>query len=73
MAKVRHGLVQLTLDVPDDDLLLDWANPPHKPLAGQVLFYAMQGGQVLETLSWEAGQCVGYQEEFAQGSLDEGA
>jgi hypothetical protein len=73
VAKVRHGLVQLTLDVPDDDLLLDWANTPYKPLAGQVLFYAVKAGQVLETLFWEAGQCVGYQEEFTQGSLDEGA
>lgn len=34
---------------------------------------AVKAGQVLETLSWEAGQCVGYQKEFAQGSLDEGA
>lgn len=62
VAKVRHGLVRLTLDVPDDDLLLDWANTPHKLLAGQVLFCSAQGGPVLETLAWEAGQCVGYQE-----------
>lgn len=73
VAKVRHGLVRLTLDVPDDDLLLDWANTPHKLLAGQVLFCSAQGGPVLETLAWEAGQCVGYQEEFASGDQSQGA
>ncbi len=72
-AKVRHGLVRLTLDVPDDDLLLAWANTPHKLLAGQVLFYSAQGGPVLETLAWDAGQCVGYQEEFASGDQRQGA
>jgi hypothetical protein len=36
------GLVQLTLDVPTDDFLLDWAATPNKPLAGQVVFLATQ-------------------------------
>jgi hypothetical protein len=66
-AKVHHGLVRLTLDVPDDDKLLDWAHTPYKPLAGRVSFYDAKGGPVLETLAWEAGQCVGYQEEFSSG------
>ena len=72
-AKVRHGLVRLTLDVPDDDVLLDWAATPHKPLAGRVIFRNAQGGAALETLAWENGQCVGYQEAFASGDIDAGA
>ncbi|WP_052732399.1 type VI secretion system tube protein TssD [Hymenobacter terrenus] len=73
VAKVRPGLVELTLDVPDDERLLAWANTPYKPLPGQVVFFDGQGGAALETLSWEAGQCVGYREEFESGSLTEGA
>ncbi|MGI4735330.1 MAG: type VI secretion system tube protein TssD [Janthinobacterium lividum] len=72
-AKVRHGLVHLTLDVPDDDALLGWAATPHKPLAGQVLFFDGKSGPVLEALAWEAGECVGYQEVFVAGSLSAGA
>lgn len=72
-AKVRHGLVHLTLDVPDDEVLLDWANTAHKPLAGRVIFRNAQGGAALETLSWETGECVGYQEEFLSGSVSAGA
>jgi Hemolysin coregulated protein Hcp (TssD) len=72
-AKVRHGLVRLTLDVPDGDELLSWAATPFKPLAGRVIFRSAQGGAALETLSWEDGQCVGYQEEFLSGSVHEGA
>jgi hypothetical protein len=73
MARVRTGLVHLTLDVPPDDVLLDWAATPNKPLAGQVVFLAAQGGSAVETLGWEAGQCVGYQEEFAAGDQGAGA
>ncbi len=73
VAKVRHGRVQLTLDVPDDDVLLAWAAAPHKPLAGCVVFYQDQARQALETLSWEAGHCVGYQEEFVSGDVLAGA
>jgi hypothetical protein len=73
VARVRHGLVQLTLDVPHEEVLLDWAATPHKSLAGQVVFYASQGGSALETLAWEEGYCVGYQEEFASGDLTQGA
>ena len=73
VAKVRHGLVHLTLDVPDDDKLLDWAHTPYKPLAGRVSFYDAKGGPVLETLAWEEGQCVAYQEEFSSGDQSQGA
>jgi len=73
VTKVRHGLVQLTLNVPDDDFLLDWANSPFKPLSGQVVFYNAKEGPVLETLAWEEGQCVGYQENFEHGNATQGA
>jgi hypothetical protein len=72
-AKVRHGLLRLTLDVPDDSVLLDWAATAYKPLAGRVIFRSAWGGAALETLAWEDGQCVGYQEEFLRGSVNEGA
>ncbi|WP_375418567.1 type VI secretion system tube protein TssD [uncultured Hymenobacter sp.] len=72
-AKVRHGLVQLLLDVPDDDFLPDWANTPYKPLPGRVVFYETQGRTARETLSWEAGNCVGYREDFQSGSIEDGA
>ena len=54
-------------------VLLDWAATPYKPLAGLVVFRSAQGGTVLETLAWEEGQCVGYQEEFLSGSVTDGA
>jgi len=72
-AKVRHGRVRLTLDVPEGDELLSWAAAPFKPLAGRVVFRSAQGGAALETLRWEDGQCVGYREEFLHGSVHEGA
>ena len=72
-ARVRTGLVYLILDVTLDDFLLGWAATPNKPLAGQVVFLAAQGGSALETLGWETGQCVGYQEEFAAGDQEAGA
>lgn len=72
-AKVRHGLLHLTLDVPNDALLLDWAATAHKPLNGRIIFRNAQGGVALETLAWEGGQCVGYQEAFLSGSVNEGA
>lgn len=73
VAKVRHGMVRLTLDVPQDELLLSWAAAAYKPLAGRIVFRDAKGGAALETLSWEEGQCVGYQEEFVSGDVDQGA
>jgi len=70
---VRHGLVHLTLNVPDDATLLDWAATSYKPLPGQVVFYNAPGGSALETLTWTEGHCVGYREQFEQGNLTLGA
>ena len=72
-AKVRHGLLHLTLDVPEDDQLLDWANTVHKPLAGHVTFFEDDRRTARETLSFAAGQCVSYQETFVAGDGQAGA
>jgi hypothetical protein len=70
-AQVRHGLLHLVLNVPDDDQLLNWANTPHQELAGHVTFFASEQAQ--ETVSFAAGQCVGYQETFVAGRDQDGA
>jgi hypothetical protein len=73
LAKVRPGRVELLLDVPHDEVLLNWASTPHKPLAGHVVFLNAQGGVPHESVAWEAGQCVGYREEFEMGSIATGS
>jgi hypothetical protein len=60
VAKVRHGQLHLTLDVPHDDQLLNWANTPHKLLAGHVTFFDTGRRTARETVSFAAGQCVRY-------------
>jgi hypothetical protein len=72
-AKVRHGLLHLTLDVPENDQILDWANTVHKPLAGHVTFFEDDRRTARETLSFAAGQCVSYQESFVAGDRQAGA
>ena len=62
---MRHGLLYLTLDVPTDDQLLDWATTAYKPLAGHVTFFQTDRQTARETVSFQAGQCVGYQETLA--------
>ena len=64
---MRHGLLHLTLDVPTDDQLLDWANTVHKPLSGHVTFFEDDRRTARETVSFAAGQCVSYQESFVAG------
>jgi hypothetical protein len=72
-AKVRHGLLHLTLDVPDTDLLLAWAHTAHKPLGGHVTFFEPDQRTARETLSFAAGQCVSYHETFVAGNGEAGA
>ena len=68
-AKVRHGPLQVLVDVPETDLLLAWTAAPFKPLAGQVVFYNdAQARQPRESISFAAGQCVGYEEDFDAGT-----
>ncbi len=72
-AKVRHNLLHLTVDVPDGDELLQWAATPHKPLAGEVVFYSATQLVALETIAFAAGECVGYHEVFESGANGDGA
>lgn len=71
--KVRHGLVYLLLDVPAGDVLLGWAAAAHKPLVGHVTFFETTGRPARDTLSFAAGECVGYHEHFLSGDLPAGA
>ena len=72
-ARVRHEPLHLLLDVPDDDALLHWASTPHKPQAGQVVFYETARRIARETLAFAAGECVGYAEAFDAGDAGDGA
>jgi hypothetical protein len=71
-AKVRHGLLHLTLDVPTDNQLLGWAQAAHKPLAGHVTFFETNQRTARETVRFAAGQCVGYDEVFESGAAGDG-
>jgi hypothetical protein len=66
--RVRHGLLELVLDVPEGDQLLMWAAKPHYPLDGHVSFFQVNGLIASETVSFKAGQCIGYQEVFEAGA-----
>ena len=66
--RVRHGLLELVLDVPDGDQLLVWAATAHYPLDGHVSFFQVNGLMASETVSFKAGQCIGYQEVFEAGA-----
>jgi hypothetical protein len=72
-AKVRHDLLHLTVDVPDNDDLLHWAATAHKPQAGEVVFYNPTQLVALETIAFTAGECVGYQEVFESGVGGDGS
>jgi hypothetical protein len=71
--KVRHGLLHLTLDVPDGDQLLTWANTPTKALAGHITFFETSQLTARETVGFATGYCVGYDETFASGDGTSGA
>lgn len=66
--RMRHGLLELVLDVPAGDQLLVWAATPHYPLDGRVSFFQVNGLMASETVSFKAGQCIGYQEVFEAGA-----
>lgn len=51
MAKVRHGLVHVTLDVPDDAVRLAWGTTANKPLAGYITFFEIGGRTARETMA----------------------
>ena len=72
-AKMRHNPLQLVLDVPPDDVLVGWAATPHKPLAGQVVFYDIATQVAHETIAFPDGECVQYGEQFASSASGDGA
>ena len=72
-ARVRHGKIEMMLDVPLNHFLEQWAAISYKPLPGYIVFKDAANGRILETLSWESGHCVSYQEVFTAGSDAEGA
>jgi hypothetical protein len=71
--RVRHGPLQVLLDVPDDDTLLAWAADPHKQLSGHLIFFDTARLTPHESIQFEAGHCVRYQEEFEPGLGQTGA
>ena len=72
-AKVRHHFAAITLDVPEDDLLLHWGNDPHKRLAATIVTRDADGGQARETLSMAGAYCVNYDEYFVAGDAQGGS
>ena len=72
-AKVRSGLLTLSLDVPDDDQLLAWANDPHKKLGGIIVFQETNRPIAREVITFEDGFCVSYEEVFVSGADSDGA
>ena len=66
--RVRHGLLELVLDVPDGEQLLRWAATPHYPLDGSVSFYQENDMMARESVAFSGGQCVHYQETFEAGA-----
>ena len=66
--RVRHGLLELVLDVPAGDQLMLWAATPHYPLDGHVSFYQASEFMAHETVAFKQGQCVRYQEVFEAGA-----
>ncbi|WP_046245310.1 type VI secretion system tube protein TssD [Hymenobacter terrenus] len=67
-AKVRHDLVELVLDVPEDAFLEAWANAPTKRDAAHIVFLDSAGGSPIETVSLAGAYCVRYEEEFETGA-----
>jgi hypothetical protein len=71
--KVRHSRVHLSLDTPQDDFLLLWGITAHKLLAGHITFFETNQRTARETMSFAAGECVGYHETFDAGDSGAGA
>lgn len=63
-AKVRSGLISLSLVVPDSDALIVWAADPEKKLSGAILFNGIDQPLAHEELTFEEGLCVTYEETF---------
>jgi hypothetical protein len=71
--KVRHGLLEIVLDVPAGDQLLAWAAKAHHPLDEYVSFFKENEFMAHETVAFTGGECVGYQELFEAGAVTIGS
>lgn len=71
--QVRHGHIEGEMDVPRDQFMEQWAATAYMPLGGYIIFSGGPGEPALETVSWAAGQCVFYREEFHAGSITDGS
>jgi hypothetical protein len=71
--KMRYEPVQLTLDVPEESILLSWAAAPQKRLAAVIVFLSPDGGSAIETLRLPGAYCTSYQEVFQAGNALDGA
>ncbi|WP_156176005.1 hypothetical protein [Hymenobacter terrenus] len=71
VAKVVRGLLHATADVPDHHLLEGWAGDPLKRLPARLV--VLDNGIAVETLTFKAAYCVGYDEEFESGNEHLGA
>ena len=71
--QVRHGQVMGEMDVSRNQFMEKWAATEFMPVDGYVVFSGGPGEPAIETVSWEAGQCVFYREEFNKGSITDGS
>jgi aspartyl/asparaginyl-tRNA synthetase len=66
--KVRHGQLEIVLDVPASNQLLAWASTAHHPLDGHVSFFKENEFMAHETVAFTGGECEGYQKLFEAGA-----
>jgi hypothetical protein len=71
-AKVRHGQLELELDVPQQDHLLAWAAEAHKALSGTLVIFDTVG-RPTEYVTFQTGYCVAYHEVFQAGDAQRGS
>ncbi len=65
--RVRHGKVDLVMDVPNDTFLEALAAAPATHYPADVTFFDSAGGISIETVSLARAYCTGYEEEFEEG------
>jgi hypothetical protein len=63
---VRRGLLHLTADVPENDILPAWASDPHKRLSASLVVLD-DTGRAIETVHFAGAYCVRYAEAFESG------
>ncbi|PJJ59368.1 type VI secretion system tube protein TssD [Hymenobacter chitinivorans] len=69
-AKVRSGLISLSLVVPESEALIAWAADPEKKMSGAILFNGIDQPLAHEELTFEEGLCVAYEEVFSSDDDD---